>query len=216
MIKQFGVAAIALALTAGASIAATVDAHFDLRIGGNDTNKASFSYYSNGVDLTVSGIRCNDGTGPNSASCTASDIDRSSTYGIYFNQPNDSDHEVDGENSNEFIKLSFAPDVTLKSIRFSYWDSDDNARIYTYGNSSWNEVVNIDGHNLWSSSYEYTFSTYYTGSMFLVGATGDDDEWKLKEVSVRYEPSAVPLPAASWLLLAGIGGLVALRRKKAA
>lgn len=30
------------------------------------------------------------------------------------------------------------------------------------------------------------------------------------------DPSVIPLPAAGWLLLAGVGGLVAMRRKKAA
>jgi hypothetical protein len=35
-------------------------------------------------------------------------------------------------------------------------------------------------------------------------------------VAGRGTPNVVPLPAAGWLLLAGVGGLVAMRRKKAA
>ena len=38
--------------------------------------------------------------------------------------------------------------------------------------------------------------------------------WYSGEATPVEEPSPVPLPAAGWLLLAGIGGLAALRRRK--
>jgi hypothetical protein len=52
--------------------------------------------------------------------------------------------------------------------------------------------------------------------MFLVGARGEDDDWTLKGVKVEYQPSVVPLPAAGWMLLAGLGGIAALTRRRAA
>jgi hypothetical protein len=54
-------------------------------------------------------------------------------------------------------------------------------------------------------------SEYFGGSIF----TGLND---ISHVSFYNTgtPGVVPLPAAGWLLLAGVGGLVAMRRKKTA
>ena len=46
----------------------------------------------------------------------------------------------------------------------------------------------------------------------MLGATDSNDEWKLKGITVDYTPSPVPLPAAGWFLIAGIGGLAAAGR----
>src|SRR6056297_1010741 len=51
-----------------------------------------------------------------------------------------------------------------------------------------------------------------TGSVFGVGAYTHSSDFKIKKI--HYE--VVPLPAAGWLLLAGIGGLAALKRRKRA
>ncbi len=41
-------------------------------------------------------------------------------------------------------------------------------------------------------------------------------EYKIKKIKVYYErpPNVIPLPAAGWLLIAGLGGLAAVGRKK--
>ena len=52
--------------------------------------------------------------------------------------------------------------------------------------------------------------------MFLLGAREYFDAWKLKGVSVELQPSAVPLPAAGWMLIASLAGLGAMRRRRAA
>ncbi|MCR8825255.1 VPLPA-CTERM sorting domain-containing protein [Pseudosulfitobacter koreensis] len=203
--------ATAFAIAGGAASAATISANFDLRAGGNSTNQGSLDYSVGDVSLSVTGIVCDDGSGPNASNCRSGMIDRSSVSGIYFNQPNDSDHEVDGQYSNEFLKLSFSPDVTLDRVKFSYWDSNDEARLYTLNGSIWNDegaIVTGSSHY-----YEYDFVGTYTGSMFLLGAVGENDEWKLKGVTVDYT-TPVPLPAAAWLLIASIGGLAAAGRGK--
>lgn len=45
---------------------------------------------------------------------------------------------------------------------------------------------------------------------------GVDGSWKLLAVTVDYDPAVVPLPGAAWLLIGGLGGLAALRRRKQA
>lgn len=45
---------------------------------------------------------------------------------------------------------------------------------------------------------------------------GGSLRFKVTEASIRpdHDPAAIPLPAAGWMLIAGLGGLVALRRVK--
>lgn len=53
-----------------------------------------------------------------------------------------------------------------------------------------------------------TYSTPFTGN--------NDQETAISHISLYTNVSSIPLPAAGWLLLAGIGGLAALRRRKTA
>lgn len=205
-----------LALGAGGASAATLN----FGLGGTSTNNASsFVYNASGVSLTVSGIRCADGTGPNNSSCDTALIDRSSTA-IYMDGGGTDIHEVDGNNSNEFLKLTFNPDITLKSVSFTYFSSNDDFDLFTWTGLLWDDegsasacTANCGSDN---TVHTYDFNGTYTGSMFLIGATGQNDDWKLAGVSVDYTPSAVPLPAAGWMLVAGFAALAAMRRRKAA
>ena len=52
----------------------------------------------------------------------------------------------------------------------------------------------------------------------MFGATGYQETLGglLDDVSLQYTPSAVPVPAAGFLLFGALGGLAALRRRKQA
>lgn len=216
-IAALGVAAT-LAFGAGAAGAATL--HFDLS-GPTSKNKSSFSYSEGGVDLTVTGMSCGVFKGPNHKSCEDEKIDRWET-GIGMDRGPLDAHQVDGLGRNEFLKLAFSPSITLKKLQFTYADKHDEFSFYTMGASGWQYVGDGNacqsgiscGNN--ATAHWFTFAGTYTGSYFLLGATGAFDAWKLKGVKVDYEPEVIPLPAAGWLLLGGLGGLAAIKRRRKA
>ena len=53
----------------------------------------------------------------------------------------------------------------------------------------------------------------FTDNLFGIKA-GLNGSWKLKSATVEYSVPEIPLPAAGWLMLAGIGSIAAFRRKK--
>lgn len=198
-----------MALGASAASASTVGFHF-----GKGSPSQSGYYESeisqtkSGLTLDVTGMRCDDGKGPNHSSCT-SNIGGLGEWdnGIGIKRFGTSDsHAVDGYHSNEFLKLSFSEHVSLAKLAFSYFGKNDKFRLYSWTGSGWD----FEGNGY--SAVTHLASGVYTGSMFLLGATGDHDDWKFKGVKVDVSP--VPLPAAGWMLLAGLGGLAAMKRRK--
>lgn len=149
-------------------------------------------------------------------------------------------HTVDGASPNlhDMVQMAFSDvdglvDVTLVSLTFG-WVGD-----FRYGYSGTNgsfEIILDDagfsgidfGDSLMFSGladdniieayrsiglYDLSGISGLTGSVFGVKA-GDMGSWKLKSVVVDWTVPEVPLPAAGWLLLAGLGGLAAIRRLK--
>lgn len=67
--------------------------------------------------------------------------------------------------------------------------------------------------NTFSLAIADTNDTIYDSSVFLTGLTAGTTSGG---GGIGNPPPAVPLPAAAWMLLAGIGGLVAMRKKRKA
>ncbi|MGZ2257652.1 VPLPA-CTERM sorting domain-containing protein [Roseobacter sp. A03A-229] len=136
-------------------------------------------------------------------------------------------HQVDSHSHDEVIKLSFNKTVTIERLYFSLVDSDDDfsfSMVDGEDAGAFYQNVDITGHGY---GY-YDFNSEWTGTMFGIGAADrichkwgkayDCDNWdnfKLKGVKVSYEDiSPVPLPAAGWMLIAALGGMGLMRRRK--
>ncbi|WP_299814972.1 VPLPA-CTERM sorting domain-containing protein [uncultured Jannaschia sp.] len=126
----------------------------------------------------------------------------------------DNTHLVDGSGKQEALVFTFNREVRLDNISFSYWDGNDHFALATGAN------VDFKGISGSGSSFYHTegFSKDYTSDIFALGAFEKNDEYKVKKLTVSYDdtppPSPVPLPAAAWMLVAGIGGLAAAARRK--
>ncbi len=124
-------------------------------------------------------------------------------------------HTVDGSWGNEMVVFDFGDKIVrLTGVSFSYADKYDKFDIGVYGNGVGSAPTGYQyDKSLANHSPQYAaVSGLDTGSVFGVGAYTHSSDFKIKKI--HYE--VVPLPAAGWLLLAGIGGLAALKRRKRA
>lgn len=126
---------------------------------------------------------------------------------------NDDDHQVDGDGGNEVLILMFNQQVQLASALFSYVDSNDGFDFFadTDGDGILERLaqdIDIPGSNLAS-----LMSFNVTSNYFGIGASGYNDEWKLKAITA-IPVSEVPLPAALPLFIAGLAGFGFASRKK--
>lgn len=202
--KKFTGVLAAVAMTVLASPAAYA-ATFNL--GGPDANASSFGYSVDGIGLTVTGERKDDdcvflliGCSSYQSEEVSRDSNGLGVEGWFFDSS-----ALDGQ-INERLTFSFDQDVKMMSLMFTEYDDNDPYDIYVDSGAGFSLIS--------SNSYSnpYTFSPYLTGDTLRIGVTGDSSAFRVSSVTV----SAVPLPAAGWLMIAGLGGLAAMRRRKKA
>jgi hypothetical protein len=202
-------AAGALALSAGAASATSVS--FDLwsGAGGDVTHNTgnTVTAVSGGITLTVSGRVFSGGI--NGTGVTSDATAWSNGIGLQRNAWHHDAHFVDGY-YDEYLLLTFSTAVDLMSLTFSYADRWDDWRVYS-GNFS--NFTFQDSGNLTNAGFLQTAlvdSDVY-GTQFLVGTRGNHSAWKLHGIEV----APIPLPATGLLLLAGLGGLAVMRKRRA-
>ena len=121
-------------------------------------------------------------------------------------------HTVDGyKNRDDYLKFSLDHDVTISSITFSDY-GNNSFEVYADGAFSSHEY---DRDNWWSTHASWD-GEIHSGSTFFIGAVERSSGFKVKSITVDYKLSEVPLPAAGFLLLGGLGGLAALKRRNKA
>ena len=135
--------------------------------------------------------------------------------GLGINNLNGGDsNDIDGFGSNDILVFSFDRVVTLTQAIFENFDRGDEFVFYRGPDANPN-AVNADIFSLPvpDTDGDEGFRNFaFTGTTFGIGALDGDDDFRLSKLTLHVTP--VPLPAAGWMLLAGLGGLAAMRRRQ--
>lgn len=118
-----------------------------------------------------------------------------------------------GVNKNGAASISIAAPLTfsISSFWFKLLGEDDDL-IVTTNKGSITLFESIYGHNLNGDVLDVSSVALFQDITFMSFLTTEGNA-RVDDVKGSYTPP-VPLPAAGWMLLAGIGGLTAMRRRK--
>ncbi|MGP1356726.1 VPLPA-CTERM sorting domain-containing protein [Roseicyclus sp.] len=206
------IAAGMLALSAGAASAASVSFNLGTGPGSDVTSNSGTAVraISDGLRVHITGRVFRHGIGSTSATSDATAW--SNGIGLLRNQWHHDSHLVDGH-YDEYLMLNFSEEVRLTSLTFSYADHRDDWRVYS---GSFADFTFEDSGQLSNAGFVQTalVDSLALGTHFLVGTRNSHSGWKLQGLTVDLAP--VPLPATGLLLLAGLGGLAVMRKRRAA
>ncbi len=213
---------MAVAVLAG-SVAASASTTFDFRTSASTGTRNvddSLTFMAGALSVDVFGFRATDGTGvstPLSGSLSNDQVFQGGN-GLVFDFEGSAagagggdNHRVDGRGSNEFLIFSFNRSVSLDAINFDF----AGGFFQVLGGVSFG-ANSLDGSSIFSGPVGGGFQiTNFNpvlgpGTVFAVGATGRNDEFKLRTLTVT---GAVPEPA-TWLMMILGFGIVGLARKR--
>lgn len=152
-------------------------------------------------------------------------------YDVGFGVSNENSNEIDAGQgfSNEFVQVAFSDSVVINAfagmltydngepisadreqVRLRY--SNDNG--VTWSNIRANPLFGI-GNNFDTVGLAYRDGLSITANLiqFRAAGKGTADDGTFNVTAAGLKVSAVPLPAAGWMLIAGMGGLAAMKRR---
>lgn len=200
----------AAVLMAGAASAATITETFNF-IGAANGNYSSLDVTgSEGGTVTITA-----GTYPLFSTAAATGpgdrVARGNTWGLGAYANSSRSHTVNGgdygRGGHEALLFDFDQVVNLLSVDFGYF----RGAFDVFGNVS--PVNEISGTSLANTVDTSGFGL--SGDVIGLGAFSSS-YFKVRSMTVSYEVPAVPLPAAGWMLFAGLGGLAAMKRRNKA
>ncbi|MGI9389625.1 MAG: VPLPA-CTERM sorting domain-containing protein [Boseongicola sp.] len=215
-------AASVLALSAGVASAATYTFHFSntYLVGGGAQNKTFRSVEDAGITVDVSGYYYNLGLGGSYVQGGGADVDLNS-YGLISQNGNEY-HAIDSWGPNESMMFSFGMDVELLGTYISWaagekdWDVFMDGILQSVENGSGPKALGYGLADNFAIGTRTHYSLCPTVQTFtsVPNCDSENSAIKIKKIKIDYTPEVIPLPAAGWLMLAGIGGIAALRRRK--
>jgi hypothetical protein len=188
-------AAATLAIVGGSASAATIN------FTGSSSGSPSKSFTVSGITAVATAFRA----GPMGILQFAGNVTQNGS-GLGVASFPDTSGDIDGFGLNDFLVLTFDQLVNFSIATFGAVDDNDDWDVFVDNGSGSFLQVAFD-----SPVNPFDFNDGIV-KRIAFGADGATDNFRLTSVEV----SAVPLPAAGWLLLAGVGGLVVLRRKRKA
>lgn len=201
MLKQATAAAIAM--TASAASAVT----FDFDAAGGD--QATLDFLVDGLGLQVSATSFDETSrlrpGDDSVVTQSTDgLGVRNTVADPVNAPENNTF-IDGrssEDTNDVLLFDFGKTVTVDEIVFTLRPGAqfEASEVSLFLGGPFSSIVQPAA----------SFSFPGPARSFGLGALGDLDQFKIASISV----SVIPLPAAAPLLLAGLGGLALMRRRR--
>jgi len=148
-------------------------------------------------------------------------IDLNNETNIAFTQNNeglgvdnlnpDGDIDIDGFGSNDIVIFRFSEAIALNRIIFEDIEGADDVTFVT--STGFGGAIEFDIQDLAFDDTDGDEGFVDFGgrkiTAFGIGARGKYDSFRISRVEVN----SVPLPAAGWMLLAGVGGMAAMRRR---
>lgn len=219
-ILKTAVSASALAFAAVSANAATYTFDF-ASLGSNHSSLYVESNEDSNEGVTVTGSYYSIDNG-NFLAGDDIDVDTNS-WGLISNNSRSDSHTIDSKGTDEAMVFTFDNiDVTMNSIDISWYEGTGDYDLFTDGvhqGHTSTETVLPAGP---ASSFAVGTRTI-TNCSYIAGRHGgnqcspDESGIKIGSITIDYTPEnvqAVPLPAAGWMLFAGLGGLAAMRRRK--
>ncbi len=209
---SFKIAAVAAALVSFAGAASAATETFDFTGGSNHYSFEESFGGSAGSSVAVTAYS-NPG-GAARVGHFSSGLGVCNSGEVYYSRgrarcssPN---HTLDGSGYDEFMRFSFSGlgDFTVTQIAFSDYGSPDRFN-FSSSETSASNLSFYNRYDTWSGSLA-------ADSFFTISATRNGMAAKIRSITIEYGVSEVPLPAAGFLLLGGLGGLAALKRRRKA
>lgn len=175
----------------------------------------SVTFVEDGITLDVTAAQCDPLFGNCLTAAVTQEADGLGVRGALDGGPL-GDSDIDSLPGDEYLIFTFDTLVELETVVFGDFnqpgDDNDEYELFILVNGIYTQIV-FEG-----TDNPLNFGPGVVTDSFVVGAVNSDlvtdfrDGFRVASVSL----SAIPLPASGLLLLAGFGGLAALRRRKAA